>query len=165
MPLFAMWAAGTAAQIELNTAGRGGGEDIASRGWTAVEGLREAGHVRYKCQGNTSYTFHFPIATPVIVGNMRASFIRAMAFYKAPAGVALNKVEVFDGALTVFSQAGLNGTGDHPPLGSPSAFIDGVTAFPMPGLAVSFGCDIALTFHFASEQEVLLYGAGIDFNI
>jgi hypothetical protein len=42
MALQAMWVHGHSANIELNNFGRGPGEDIGGRQWTAVEGFRIA---------------------------------------------------------------------------------------------------------------------------
>ena len=170
MAMIAMWIPGVAARMEQNTMNRGG-MLVNGVPWSDVLGLCDstpsasptAGSVTYRCQANSTYTFHFPIPTPVILNNNRASFIRAMAFFKVPAGGALQRVQVFDGVFEALRVDGLSVTGDHQPTFANLA--DGVTRFAMLRRDVNFGVDLALTFRFNAEGNVTLYTAGIDFDV
>src|SRR5215211_4954228 len=107
MSLQAMWVHGNSADIELNTRGRGTGEDIGGRDWTAVEGLRFGWGVVYRCQDNSDYWFHFAIPTPVIDDGVRARLRQVMLLFTAGTGVTLSSVHVWDGPTRVFAKDGL----------------------------------------------------------
>lgn len=170
MAMTAIWVPGVAARMQPNSMNRGG-MNVNGVPWTDILGLPDStqssspapGCVTYRCQMNSTYTFHFPISTPVIVNNNRATFIRAMACFKTPNGGFLQRFQVFDGSREALIRDNLNVTGDFP--ADPHSLHDGRTRFAMVNDPVLFGVDIALTFRFGAEAEVILYGAGIDFDV
>jgi hypothetical protein len=158
MALQAMWVHGHSATIELNTLGRGAGEDIGGRQWTAVEGLRVGWGVQYRCQDNSDYWFHFAIPTPVIDDGVRARLRRVLVLFTADTGVTLSSVHVWDGPTRVFTRDGLAIGGANVSL------VDDRNSFALPDREVLWGIGISTLFHFADPGNVTLHTAGIDFE-
>lgn len=158
MALQAMWVHGHSATIELNNRGRGPGEDIGGRQWTAVEGLRVGWGVEYRCQDNSDYWFHFAIPTPVIDDGVRARLRRVMVLFTAGTGVTLSAVHVWDGPNRVFTQDGLAIGGAN------LSLIDGRNSFALPNREVLWGIGVSVLFHFADPGNVTLHTAGVDFE-
>lgn len=172
MAVQAMWVHGNSAQIELTPLGRGPGEDIGVSGvltppgvpadpkrqWTAIVGYRTGAGVEYRCQDNSDYWFHFPIPTPVIDDGVRARLRRVMVLFTARTAVTLSAVHVWDGPARVFTVDGLAIGGTN------TALVDGVNSFALPDREVRFGIGVSTKFHFADPGNVVLHGAGIDFE-
>lgn len=160
MALQAMWVHGHSATIELNTRGRGPGEDIDGYQWTAVEGLRVGWGVTYRGQDESDYWFHFAIPTPVINNGVRARLRRVMVLFTAETGATLSAVHVWDGPgpEPVFIRNGLA-------IGGPNlSLIDEHNSFALPDRPVFWGVGISVRFHFADPGNVILHAAGIDFE-
>ena len=158
MALQAMWVHGHSATIELNNLGRGPGEDVGGRPWTAIEGLRVGWGVEYRCQDNSSYWFHFAVPTPVIDDGVRARLRRVMLLFTAGTGVTLSAVHVWDGPNRVFTQDGLAIGGTNVSL------INGRNSFALPDREVLWGIGVSVLFHFADPGNVTLHTAGVDFE-
>ena len=158
MALQAMWVHGHSATIELNNLGRGSGEDIGGRQWTAIEGLRVGWGVQYRGQDNSDYWFHFAIPTPVIDDGVRATLRRAMVLFTADTGVTLSSLHLWDGPNRVFVRDGLAIGGANVSL------VDGRNSFALPDRAVLWGVGISVLFHFADPGNVTLHTAGVDFE-
>ena len=159
MALQAMWVHGNSAQIELNNRGRGPGEDIDGRQWTAVEGLRLGSGVQYRGQDDSDYWFHFEIPTPAVDDGVRARLRRVGVKFFANQGVTLKAVHVFDSHERVFEQNGLAIGGDN------RGLIDGRNWFALPDREVIHGgIGISALFNFADPGNVTLHSAGIDFE-
>jgi hypothetical protein len=156
--LQAMWTHGHGANIELNDRGRGPGDDIGGREWTAVEGLRVGSGVEYRCQDDSDYWFHFAIPTPVIKDDVRMRLRRAMVLFTAGTGVTLSALHVWDGPNRVFVRDGM-GIG-----GSNVSLADDRNAFALPDREVLWGIGISVLFHFADPGSVTLHTAGVDFE-
>jgi hypothetical protein len=173
MAVQAMWVHGNSAQIELTPLGRGSGEDIGQSGvittlgggpvdpkrqWTAIVGYRTGAGVEYRCQDNSDYWFHFPIPTPVIDDGVRARLRRVMVLFTARTAVTLSSVHVWDGPNRVFTVDGLAIGGTN------TALVDGANSFALPDREVRWGIGVSVKFHFADPSNVVLHGAGIDFE-
>jgi hypothetical protein len=158
MALQAMWVHGHSANIELNNFGRGPGEDIGGRQWTAVEGFRIGRGVEFRCQDNSDYWFHFAIPTPVIDDGVRARLRRVMLLFTAGTAVTLSSVHVWDGPTPVFAQNGLAIGGAN------LSLIDGRNSFALPNREVLWGIGVSVLFHFADPGNVILHTAGVDFE-
>jgi hypothetical protein len=153
-----MWVHGNSANIELNNRGRGSGEDIGGRNWTAIEGLRRGWGVEYRCQDNSNYWFHFAIPTPVIDDGVRARLRQVMLLFTADTGVTLSSVHVWDGPNRVLELNGLAIGGAN------LSLIDGRSSFALPNSEVRWGIGISVQFHFADPGNVTLHTAGINFE-
>lgn len=158
MSLQAMWVHGHSANIELNTLGRGGGEDIGGVGWSALLGVRRGNGVEYRCQDNSDYWFHLAVPTPVIDHGKNVRLRRVMALFTCGTAVSLSSVHVWDGPNRVFTRDGLAIGGVN------LALVDGSNSFALQDLGVSWGIGISLLFHFADPGSVTLHTAGIDFE-
>ncbi len=164
MALQEMWVHGHSAEIELNSRGRGSGEDIAGRQWTAIEGLRMGPGVQYLCQDDSDYWFHFAIPTPVVDDGVRARFRRATVLFTAGPGVTLNALHVWDGwgppaGRPVFSTPGGLAIG-----GANHWAADGRNSFALPNVEVQMGVGISVLFHFSDPGTITLHAAGIEFE-
>ena len=159
-----MWVHGNNAAIQLNELGRDG-MDPEGIPWTSLIGLRKGWGVTYRCQGTAppglGYWFHFAIPTPVIKDGVRAKFRRAFVLYSTDQGVTLSSVHVYDGASRIYARDGLAVGGDHSGL----PLETDINAFDLPGQEVFFGVGISAYFYFASDANVTLNSAGIDFDI
>lgn len=159
MAFQAMWVHGHSANIELNNRGRGPGEDIDGIGWSAVEGLRISEGVRYRCQENSDYWFHFAIPTPVLFGGGRAKLRRVMVLFTADEAAQLEWLRVFDGPNPVFDRHDINVSGPNLDL------IDGRNAFYIENSReVRWGIGVSVMFHFVDTGNVILHSAGVDFE-
>ena len=158
MSLQAMWVHGNSADIELNKLGRGSGEDIDGRNWTAIEGLRRGWGVEYRCQDNSNYWFHFAIPTPVIDDGVRARLRQVMLLFTAGVGVTLSSVHVWDGPNRVLELNGLAIGGAN------LSLIDGRSSFALPNNEVRWGIGVSVQFHFADPGNVILHTAGVNFE-
>lgn len=152
MALQSSWVHGHSANIELNDRGRGPGEDIGGRQWTAIEGLRVGPGVEYRCQDDSAYWFHFAIPTPVIVDGVRARLRKSLVLFTAGAGVTLSAVHVWDGPNRVYTEDSLASGGLH------------LHASDLPDREVEFGVGISVLFRFADAGSITLHAAGIDFE-
>lgn len=158
MALQAMWVHGHSASIELNNRGRGSGEDIGGRQWTALQGLRVGWGVEYRGQDDSDYWFHFPIPTAVIDDGVRARFRRVMVLYTAGRGVTMSAVHVWDGPNRIYTRDGLAIGGEN------KSLVDGRNSFALPNQEVLWGVGVSVLFHFADPGSVTLHTAGVDFE-
>src|ERR1700733_4561916 len=92
--LFASWVPGYAAVAQTM-----GGTTLNWEGkdYTDVNGFREGFGATFFLKGGKSDWFHFPLPTPVIVEDQRASLSRVMVLFALPEGAGLNIVDVWDG--------------------------------------------------------------------
>ena len=157
-----MWVHGHSATIQLEHLGRGPGEDVGGRPWTAVEGLRMGRGVEYRCQDGSDYWFHFSIPTPAIDDGVTARFRQVMILFTAYPGVTLNAIHVCYGPNNRFKI-------DTSAVGGPNlSLVNGRNSFvsPPPGGddRVFFGVGISALFHFADAGNVTLHAASVRFE-
>jgi hypothetical protein len=156
----AMWVHGHSANIELNTFGRGPGEDINGVPWTSLEGLRVGWGVQYRCQDNSAYWFHLAVPTLAIHNGVAAKAQKAIVLFQSQPGVvSLQSLHIWDGNRRVFVRDGIGITGDF------SARKEGQNTFDLPNIAVQSALGICLNFKFADPGLLTLNAAGIEFDV
>ena len=154
----AMWVHGHSANIEMNNRRRAEGEDFPGLAWTAVVGLRMGEGVKYRCQDNSDYWFHFAIPTPTIKDDVQPRPSEAMVLFTTSVGVTLSSLHVWDGPNQVFTRNGLAIGGAN------TSLVDGKNKFKLDVNKAIWGIGISVLFHFADFGEVTLHSAGVNFD-
>jgi len=103
--------------------------------------------------------FHIPIATPVILDDIRPLLIKAFVLYKAGGGTKVTNIHVYDGKTKVKAIDGLSLSGDH------SGAIDASNSWVIdPPITIKYGLGISIGVSFGDEGEILFTAAGADFK-
>jgi hypothetical protein len=70
--------------------------------WTGLLGLRQSGGATFKGQNGASNWFHVPIATPVIVKDVRATLVRVFVMFQCgdPAAIIENNATIAGANVT-----------------------------------------------------------------
>lgn len=109
--------------------------------------------------------FHFPIATPVILDDVRPQLLKVFVFYATQLS-RVSAVHIWDGPRTVSELNNLLLEGDH------SVGIDGSNEFVMnPPITIFFGLNISVRVDFVPEEAsqpqirsiIFFSSAGADF--
>ncbi len=168
MALFASWSPGIAFMpAELPA---GGLKPVNGIPWTDVVGLRQSGGCTFQGQHGNSNWFHVPIATPVIVNNVRAKLVQVFVMFQcgdptatiaSNAGANITDVHVWDGANRIKMFGPFNLFGEHRFRLSTS------TTFQMGAVHpdVIFGIELAVHVTFSQDQTITFSSAGADFDV
>ena len=112
--LFASWVSGHAVVPE--TMG-GSAFDWAWDAYSDVTGTRgRGGYTNFRIKGGTDNWFSYPIPTPVIVEDQRATLARVMFLFTFGPGATIDTVEVRDSAMggrQLLNASGLTLGGDY----------------------------------------------------
>jgi len=153
--LFASWVPGYAAVAQIM-----GGSTLNWEGkdYTDVNGFREGFGATFFLKGGKADWFHFPLPTPVIVEDQRASLSRVMILFALPEGAGLNSVHVWDGPNRILQLDRLDITGDH------AHGLDADNSFEVNHDGIRWGVGISLLISCVTDSNVFFASAGGDFR-
>jgi hypothetical protein len=179
MALHASWVHGNAARPQEvggdNVASPGPLRNVGGQAWTDVNGLPQGPGVIYQGKQGHLVFFHFPIPTPVVIRDARASLTTVFVMYKTEGGAMLEQIVVFDGALNkgtipVNMGGGVFDGSDaqQQPAGHPK-LVGGSNRFQLPApVPIFYGVGISAGIRFAphgDESRVTFTAAGADFQV
>ena len=150
----AMWIPGIAARVEYPERLTWRPPIPAPTGWPPNPPMRDihinGSNITFSQQNQSgmdnSNWFHFPMSTPVFLGNVRVQLLKVFVFYQTQLSV-LRSVHVWDGPLRIFELNNLSHEGNH--LGG----IDLVNTFTLNAPRdVFFGINISVQFEFLPES-------------
>lgn len=168
MALFASWSPGIAfmpAEFPSDMV------QVNSIGWSDVLGLRQSGGTTFKGKIGTSNWFHVPIATPVIVKDIRAKLVQVFVMFQCGsqaavtnnnanlAGCNVTRMDVWDGPNRIRRFGPFNLFGEH------RFKLDNSNTHKLPTpLDVFFGIELAVQVSFSADESVTFASAGADFQ-
>lgn len=148
----AMWVHGTIVEAEAPQRQH---YNVYRKGWgTEYEAFAGEG---------MEHWFHFPIATPVMIDDVRTQLIKIFVFYRTDVNTKITKVHVYDGPNKVKAFEGLVLSGDH------SAGIDSSNSWDIdPPIEIRYGLGISVCAQFGwtvygEHPKILFTTAGADF--
>lgn len=145
----AMWVHGTIVEVEAPQRYF----NVYRKGWGT----------EYEALTGEEYWFHFPIATPVMLDDVRTQLIKIFVFYRTDVNTKITKVHVYDGPTKVKAFEGLVLSGDH------SAGIDSSNSWDIdPPIGILYGLGISVCAQFSwpgymQYPKILFTTAGADF--
>lgn len=167
MALYASWSPGIAFMPAENPANM-----VPTSGfpWTDIVGLRQSGGATFQGKVGTGNWFHVPIATPVIVADLRAKLIRIFVMFQcgdpnAPndadlAGANVTDIHVWDGPNRIQMFGPFKLFGEH------RFRLDTNNTHVLPNVIdVSFGIEIGVHVQFSQNFPVTFAAAGADFDM
>jgi hypothetical protein len=168
MALFASWFPGTAFMPAEQPAN--GLQEVNNIRWTDVVGLRQSGGTTFRGQNGASNWFHVPIATPVIVNDVRAKLVQVFVMFQCGdpaatfatnAGANVSDVHVWDGGTRIKQFGPFNLFGEH------RFRLDTSNIFKMgtPPPDIFFGLELAIHVNFSADQTITFSSAGADFQV
>ncbi|HZC44541.1 MAG TPA: hypothetical protein VE195_10225 [Acidobacteriaceae bacterium] len=168
MALFASWSPGTAfmpAEFPSDMV------QVNGVGWSDVLGLRQSGGTTFQGKVGTSNWFHVPIATPVIINDVRVKLQQVFVMFQCGsvaavtnnnallAGCNVTDVHVWDGPNRIHMFGPFNLFGEHRFRFATS----NVFKLPTP-LDIFFGLELAVHVSFSQNESVTFASAGADFQ-
>jgi hypothetical protein len=165
MALFASWTPGIGfmpAETPFDT------QDVNGIGWTGVVGLRQSGGATFRGQSGRSVWFHAPIATPVIINDVRVKLVRVFVMFQCgdpaaqiatDAGTNVTDIHVWDGPNRIKMFGGFSLFGEHR-----FKFDTNNTRDMGTHPDIFFGVEIAVHVKFTKDQMVTFASAGADFD-
>jgi hypothetical protein len=110
-----------------------------------------------------THWFQFPIPTPVIVDDIRASLVKCFVLYEAVSGARISEVQLYDGRKQIKSIPGLSSSGNH------STAVDASNSWTIqPTIQMIFGLGICVKVDFGNPllgavPNIRFTAAGADF--
>jgi hypothetical protein len=170
MALYASWSPGIAFMPAEFPANADGLMLVNGIPWTDVVGLRQSGGTTFQGQAGAANWFHVPIATPVIVNDIRVKLVQIFVMFLcgdpnvnfAPnAGANVTDIHVWDGPNRIHKFGPFNLFGEH------RFRLDNNNThqLPMPLPNIFFGVELAVHVTFSANQTVTFASAGADFQV
>lgn len=179
MGIYASWVHGNAAKLQypggagLEFADGSRMDQVAGHAWTDLTGLASGPGMSFVGNGDDQNWFHFPLPTPVLVGDApdrnRAKVLRVFALFNAEQFVEVDNVSAFDGPTAIpleeSSPSGNTGQLDGS-LGLADLQL-GRTMFPVSGGGheMLWGLGISVHVSFGRHAKITFTAAGADFEI
>ncbi len=167
MALYASWSPG----IAFMPAERPGDhlQNANNIAWTDIVGLRQSGGATFRGESGGDNWFHVPIATPVIVNDVRAKLAQVFVMFLCgdpkgdvvSAGANITNIHVWDDPNRIHQFGAFKLFGEH----RFRLDTDNTFKMPAPLRDIVFGIEIAVRVTFTVDQSVTFASAGADFIV